>query len=295
MSKIASLSITARIVSLRKLESILGVPRNLLREVYQDAETMYRPFEKVTSSKVREIDNSIGKLKYVQEKIDKKILKKISLPPTMLGGVPGKSIVDNAKYHLGKKNIVHLDLKNCFPETKDKKIFSLFQRIGYSTNLAALLTRITTYKAHVPQGAPSSTSLINLVLLSMHDDMQEISNKFGLTCTFWVDDINISGDNPQEYLEDFIRIIHKHGYSVRRSKVEIMRKFTAQTTTGLLVNNEIRVPRAKILEYRRDILSFKGNKKELVSLEGKICYVSRINKKQGKTVSNFLKERKSAY
>lgn len=141
------------VVSLRKLESILGIKRGLLRDVDKNADSYYRPFLNRKGGKLRKIDNPIGDLKFIQDRIYSRILKPINLPSTMLGGIPGNSIKDMAKLHVKKKNVISLDLKDCFPRTKDKRVYALFKKIGYSHKLAALLTRLTTYNTHIPPGS----------------------------------------------------------------------------------------------------------------------------------------------
>lgn len=124
----------------------------------------------------------------------------------------------------------------------------------------------------------------------MHDEIQKIAKKALLTCTFWVDDIIISGDNPQLFLSEFISIIHKHGYSVRKKKVKVMSGGMFQEVTGLGVNRGIKVPKEKIKEYERNILNFKENNAFsllLGSIEGQIQYVKYINKKQGDKIAKF--------
>jgi RNA-directed DNA polymerase len=278
-----------KITSFGKLESILGIRRELLREVAKDIKGYYKPF-RLNDSKSRYIENPIGNLKFIQHRIDTRILKKIKLPGTILGGVSGKSTTGNADLHKGRRSIVTLDIKDCFPNTKDKWVFDLFKKLGYSTRLASLLTRLTTFKTHLPVGSPSSTSLINLLLLPIHDEMLSVAMKNGFNCSFWVDDIAISGECPKLFLKDFIKILQDHGYSVRSKKIKIMPRSNSQVVTGILVNKKIKVPKEKIKEYENNIFKLKGSddfSSKLTSVEGQIQYVKQINKKQGEALQKL--------
>lgn len=274
-----------KFTSLHKLEYVLGIEREILRDVAANVSIYYKPFNKVKGSKKRHIDNPTGKLKLIQSRLDKRILKNIQLPPTILGGVSKKDTRINALFHSGKKYVVTLDLKNCFPSTSDTRIFQVFKNMGYSTKLSSLLTRLTTYDGYLPQGSPSSTSLLNLVMLPLHDEIQELIKKDNITCTFWVDDITFSGNFPQKYLGEIIPKIQKFGYSIRRKKVKIMPRYKQQITTGLLVNNFPGVPRQKLKEYRKQIV-----KQEIgsISAQGKAQYALHINKHQGRKLTKLI-------
>jgi RNA-directed DNA polymerase len=75
-----------------------------------------RPFaRKVESKKPRLIDRPIDLLKAIQGRIDAGILKSLVLPEHLLGGVRGKSIVDNVERHRNARYLVTIDIKNFFP------------------------------------------------------------------------------------------------------------------------------------------------------------------------------------
>lgn len=206
----------------------------------------------------------------------------------MMGGVSGKSFIDNAEIHVDKSVVVTMDLRDCFPRVKDKVIFKVFkERLQCSEEIAKLLTRLTTYKTYLPQGAPTSTILANLSLIPMFTEMKRIASKNGLSLTLFVDDISLSGPNADKFVDQFIKIIQKNGHAVRQKKVKIMRQAKRQEVTGIVVNKKHSVPKKKIQLYRDTIfaLSKKGDlisEKDLNSILGKIEFVRNVSSNQAK-------------
>lgn len=281
------------ILSSRKLASILKVNVDELRSVAKNASSFYRPFFKLKPKK-RKIDNPTGRLKVIQKAIDDKLLKKIKLPETVLGGVLGKSVRDNAAFHTGQPVIVTIDIKKCFPNTKGFSVFKLFRNyFKYSTVNAKLLTSLTTVGDYVPQGSPCSSSIINLCLLSLHNDFQKLVAKYGLVCTIWVDDITISGKDSDIHIDEYVSILKKYQYKTQCKKVKVMRESKKQEVTGIAVNKYVSVPSKKISEIKKIIHDIRTkkldeNSKEYIGLKGKMGFVRYVNVKQFDKLNKFL-------
>jgi len=276
------------LVSMRKLEFILGFKRETLKKVASETDSYYHPFDNVKNGKTRHIDNPTGVLKKIQGRIHERILRNFQLPEGMMGGVVGKKAKDNAGIHVGQPIVVTMDLRDCFPRIKDKVIFKVFREyLGCSEEIAKLLTRTTTYKTHLPQGAPTSTILANLALLPMFREMKKIASSKGLLLTQWVDDITLSGPGADKLVDIFIKIIQKHGHAVRHKKVKVMRQSERQEVTGIVVNKKQAASKTRVKTYKDAIfnLARKGSsvtEKELKSILGKIEFVRGVNPSQAK-------------
>src|SRR5690606_10788268 len=107
------------------------------------------------------------------KRIQKNILLKIDLPNYAFGAVKGKDNVDNAKQHQGKKYKFTTDLKDFFPSITNKAVNEMFVSQGFSHKVSGLLTKLTTYKGKIPQGAPTSSTLANLVFIKTGDILLE--------------------------------------------------------------------------------------------------------------------------
>jgi len=276
------------LVSMRKLEFILGFKRETFRKVASDTDSYYHPFDDHKNGKTRHIDNPTGVLKKIQGRIHERILRNIQLPEGMMGGVIGKKAKDNAGVHVGQPVVVTMDLRNCFPRIKDKVIFKVFREyLRCSEEISKLLTRITTYKTRLPQGAPTSTILANLALSPMFREMKKIASSKRLLLTQWVDDITLSGSGADKLVGVFIKIIQKHGHAVRHKKVKVMRQNERQEVTGIVVNKKQAASRTRVKTYKDAIFNLARKRgsvteKELASILGKIEFIRGVNPNQAK-------------
>jgi len=287
-----------RLVSIRRLEELLGEKREDIYRIAEHAGRYYEPFDRrrqIGSGKWRHIDNPSPNLKRIQRKINKRILSQLEFPDTMFGGVRGRTVLQNATAHLGQPLVVTLDLKDCFPSITDRQVFdSLRNRGGCSTDIASVLTKLTTYQKRIPQGAPTSLTLANLCLISLSTKLSEIAESFDLKISLFVDDIALSGARALDAMEDCIRAIHSFGHSVAQKKIHRMPASTRQTVTGLVVNRVISIPLEKREDIRNLILDTAHQPlipdHILRSIAGKIRYVTSVSPHHGLVLKHLAEK-----
>jgi retron-type reverse transcriptase len=273
------------LVSIRKLEHLLGFDRTSLDRLSSQSGRYYSSFDmrpRNSDKKWRHIDNPTGELREIQRRIYKNILKKFIFPDSMIGGVTGGSIIKNATYHIGQNQVLALDLRNCFPNTNNIKVYKAFvDKLGCSPEIASLLTKFTTYHRRVPQGAPTSPSVTNLVLLDLHSKVNEIVKKACLNFTFYIDDIIISGPNVEAYMEPVILAIQQYGYAVSNKKKKLMPASVPQKVTGLIVNRKVNIPTNYVEDLREDIIETLEaggiSENEMKTVRGKISHIRQVN------------------
>ncbi len=208
-------------------------------------------------------------LKRLQRRILRRLLRRLKAHPAATGFERGKSIVTNAKAHLGQAVVLNFDLKDFFPATRAKRVKRYFRRIGWNRPATKLLLRLLTYEGGLPQGAPTSPRLSNLVNYRLDARLAGMAAALGGVYTRYADDITFSfaqedeetdwmirGGLPPlaglETLSDRIRfarglvrrIVEDEGYQLhRRRKQSVRRRHQCQTVTGLVVNDEVNLPR----------------------------------------------------
>lgn len=230
--------------------------------------------------KWRKIDDPKLELKEVQTKIKDVLFGDLVFPTSMRGGIKKRGAASTAMLHTRKREVLKIDLKNCFPKTRHTTVYQqLIKSFDCSPDVARLLTQLTTLHRMVPQGAPTSSAITNLCLLPLHDSIAMYCEEHGWTFTMWVDDIVISGNGLRGCIEDVIHIIHKHGYTVRLAKVQLMRNGEkAQEVLGYNVNRKVTVNAKRIEAIGKEILAFKDKPSipayRRNSLMGKINYVA---------------------
>lgn len=199
----------------------------------------------------RKIEAPNQELELRQRWIKDNILDKFKASFNAKGFKKNSSIVDNAKCHCGKRYVLNIDIKNFFPSITYSKIFKLFIYIGYNREVSHLLTQLcTNYKNVLPQGAPTSPTISNLVNIKLDKRLNSFAQTIGGTYTRYADDITISTEsNPMRYLETIKKIINDEGYTINNKKTRLQKSGMQQVVTGLIVNKKISVKK----EIRKEL------------------------------------------
>ena len=287
------------LVSWGRVRQLLGRSREDLERIGSHAGRYYRMLDRVPidGGKRRHIDLPTGELATIQRRIQEQILSKVPFPPTMVGAVPGKSLRDSSRVHVQQAYVVCIDLKNCFPRISNRAVHDAFRRtLGCSPTIAATLTRLTTFQRRLPQGASTSSAIANMVLLPLHDAVQSLAAARGFNCTFWVDDITLSGSaEVLESIEEIIRLIHRHGHSIRQRKLLVASSGKQQSVTGVRVNRQISAPREMRDKIRLEVLRLSHDSEVsqpgLQKLMGRIGHVDFLCPSQGEALRRLASKK----
>tara|TARA_B110000902_G_scaffold197787_1_gene224411 strand:+ start:651 stop:1811 length:1161 start_codon:yes stop_codon:yes gene_type:complete len=183
------------------------------------------------------------------------------------GFVPGKSIVDNAKQHVGKNYVYNIDLKDFFHSfdrswVKYGFMIKPFNLGKEKEELAFLLASICTHpfeideeiKTVLPQGAPTSPTITNILCVKLDKRLNGLAKRFGITYSRYADDISFSSQtnvfNKEDFLEELHRIIKDQKLEINPSKTRLQQKGYRQEVTGLIVNNKVNVNSRYIKQLR---------------------------------------------
>lgn len=190
----------------------------------------------------RKIEIPTQELKIIQSVILKDILEKIRISNNANAFIKGKSIVDNAKCHVGKEYVVTFDLTDFFTNIGYKRVFNIFYYYGYTKEVSFALARLVTKDGYLPQGSPASPYISNIVCLKLDKRLGKLAEKIGCTYSRYADDITFSGNSDiLNYLELVKKIIFTEGFIINDKKTRIQSHNYRQEVTGIIVNNHIRV------------------------------------------------------
>jgi hypothetical protein len=292
---------------MRDLEYRLGVDRNQLRLLAGRWRDEYFPFQQAKrpkphakikkEGKLRQIDNPSRKLKQVQTRILDRILPPV-LPEFLFGAVPGWGIKDHAEKHLGANTVVKMDIKDYYPSITSKHIYSVWSStLHCSPPIASLLTKLTTYNWHLPQGAPTSPAIANLFLASIYGPVLNECEAKGVTVTAWVDDLIFSGENARSVMELVRKSLALSGLKLSSSKKEILGPRQSKTVTGVRLGaNQLRAPskslrnlRAGIHNLRSGRYTERGREADVASITGQIAHVRFICPADGERLEYAFK------
>jgi len=201
-------------------------------------------------------------LKNIQKSVYYVLLKPLKSHESAVGFVYGKSIVHNAKKHVGAQVVINLDLKDFFGSTNSTRVYQFYKRLGWGKTCARILTNICCYRDSLPQGAVTSPYLSNLLNYKMDTRLNNLCKKFGGSYSRYADDLSFSfkkyTTSNKQMLPIVKKILHEYGYIVqKRKKIRILRSHQRQTVTGLVVNNKVNLPR----EIRRKIRAMEHHRK----------------------------------
>lgn len=278
--------------TVEELAISLSTSKNMLEALANNLNKYYKTKRIFKNGKRRLIDEPQGDLKKVQKLINKNLLQGIKLPDTIQGSRKKGSIRKNAEMHVGQKIVGNLDIKDFFPSIKSTRVKEVFERLGCSSAVSELLTKLTTWKGRLPQGVSTSSAIANLMLLGMERRFRNLCNIHGIRYSFYVDDIAISGNQRVEKLKNlFCKIIRQEGFQINPDKIKFQDRSKRQMVTKLIVNRKPNVPK----EYRRRLRAIIYNCRKYgpstqtrnnteafkMHLAGKISYVLSINKEAG--------------
>jgi RNA-directed DNA polymerase len=201
------------------------------------------------------------------------VLARLPTDPSAHGFAPGRSTLTNAAPHVGRAVVVNLDLADFFPSIGFPRVYSVFQRAGYSPAVATILALLCTecprrrveydgvvYHVAVgprglPQGACTSPALSNQVVRRLDRRLGGLAAKLGLTYTRYADDLTFSGGDDFKprvgYLMARVRhLAEEEGFPLNEKKSRVQRRNAAQRVTGLVVNDRPGVGRAVVRRLR---------------------------------------------
>lgn len=177
-------------------------------------------------------------LKSIQKRINRYITNHIPMPEYAFGGIKGKDNIQNAKLHKGQKYVFQTDLRDFYPFITCKMVYNMFVDKGFSADVASKLTKLTTYNGHLPQGAPTSTTIANLVFEPTGQKLQKLAIQHNLRFSTFVDDVTMSSQNPfQELTPEIIRILREDGFRISQNKTTYKSGITEVTGVRLPNNS----------------------------------------------------------
>lgn len=198
----------------------------------------------------RDISMPSYNLKKIQRWILDNILYNVEVHKSATGFMREKSIVDNARCHIKKDVVVNIDIKNFFPSIDFNKVFYMFYNLGYTKELCYALSKLVTYAGVLPQGAPSSPYIANIIMKNIDLRLEGFSNKINSDYTRYADDITISGNKKVVLQVPFIiSIIENEGFKINLEKLKIQYRRSRQEVTGIVVNDKLSIKK----EFKKNL------------------------------------------
>lgn len=218
----------------------MGVSPRLMSSMLHQPERHYRTFEiPKASGKQRVIRAPRTMMKMVQYFLLDYVLKSLPVHQAATAYSTGCSNRKNAELHLRQTYIANIDVSDFFPSLSTAVVARQLIGAGLKHNTAVAIARLCSYKGGLPQGAPTSAALSNIVLFNFDQLMSEYASRRGVRYTRYADDISFSGPDPN-ILKDAVCAAKKQlaniGLSINESKTRVFGPSSRKVVTGVVVN-----------------------------------------------------------
>ncbi len=287
------------------LAVFLDIPKKKLTYILyvKGTENYYESFGiPKKNGEMRPINASIGDLKEVQKKLAKGLWKfhKTYLESNNIhmnishAFEREKGIITNATIHKNKRYVLNIDLENYFGSFHFGRVRGFFeksQEFKLPIEVATVIAQLTCYKGCLPQGAPSSPIITNLISNILDMRLIKIARKYRLDYTRYADDMTFSTndfkfiDLKEIFLEDITKEVEKSGFLINNNKTRLVFKDSRQEVTGLVVNKKINVSKDYYKEtramantlYKHGEFKINGCVGTIKQLEGRFAFINQLD------------------
>ncbi|MCB4942457.1 retron Ec67 family RNA-directed DNA polymerase/endonuclease [Streptococcus mutans] len=237
--------------------------------------------------------------------------KKLRIPMLSHAFEKNKSIITNAQVHRNKKYLLNIDLKDYFDSFNFGRVRGFFIKdkdFQVTSEIATVIAQIACYQGKLPQGAPSSPIITNLITRILDYRIVKIAKKYRFTYTRYADDMTFSTNRElnsnklratkelENFLAELERLIISSGFEINPKKTRLSNNMQRQEVTGLVVNKKINVKREYIKNtramafklYKDGTFEIDGKQGTLEQLTGRFAFIFQTDK-----YNNYLLYKKS--
>ena len=247
-------------------------------------------------------------LKRVQKSIADNILVQYPVSNYAKAYKVGGSVQHNAQPHVGKKKILKLDIEGFFDHILYSQVKNIvFCEEKFAEPIRVLLTMLCYYKESLPQGAPTSPAITNIIMYDFDQTVGAFCNDRGISYTRYCDDMTFSGDFDEREVIAFVKgELCKLGLFLKNRKTALVPASKRQTVTGIVVNEKLNITK----EYKKSIrqemyyiqkfgvedhlkrMGVTDKRQYVLSLRGRIAFVLQTIPNDGEFVKykKFLDE-----
>ena len=280
-----------------------------LKKIWWFRHRMYSQFNIAKrSGKIRTITAPDQRLKIIQRKLAP-LLDQLYRPRQPVHGfVPDRSVKTNAEAHGRRRFVVNLDLRDFFPTITEKRVTGLLRALGVDKSVSEIVARLCCHMGQLPQGAPTSPVLSNMICYRLDTDLQLVAKSARAIYTRYADDITFSSYQPPTPLFETAvpsagrfspdalaaqlrAAIINNGFVLNPDKAHYAERNSRRMVTGVKINAGLNVDRRYIRRIRAMLHSIEnvgltaaeakyasgGGKGSLAAhLRGKIAYLAHL-------------------
>lgn len=235
------------VYNITHLSNLTLIKKNYIMQaatVSKHSEAYYREFSipKKKRHETRTIFEPLPNLKNIQYWILRNILYNIPVSPYAKAYKVNVGLKQNLRFHKDQKKVLNLDIENFFPSIKIEVINNVFLQLGYSTTVSKILSKLCALKDTLPQGAPTSPYLSNIVMIPFDEAVSQFCKNLKIHYTRYSDDLSFSGDFDEVQVQSYVEEkLNQLGFNLNDRKRKLMHSSQRQIVTGVVVNEKIQL------------------------------------------------------
>jgi RNA-directed DNA polymerase len=177
-----------------------------------------------------------------------------------------RSVVSNARFHVGRRLVLNCDLQEFFPSIHFGRVRGVFMAkpFNFSASVATVLAQVCCASGALPQGGAMSPLVSNLVCRGLDHQLVALARSTGCRYSRYADDITFSTNSetfpvalvrnafakPLELGSALVELIESHNFRINPKKTRLRHQRQRQDVTGLIVNEKVNVDRGYVRGVR---------------------------------------------
>lgn len=281
-----------RSLTLELLATASSTSIRSLWRIADGAEAMYRfGILSFDEGKDREIADPNWRLKRIQRAITRTIRNSVPVGPYVCS-VTGRGALWGASRHLGHPLLSRRDLASAFPSTTCAMVQEALASQRMPADAATLVRRLVTVRGSLPQGAPSSNVMLDLVLAPLDEALARLSDEHDATYTRFADDLTFSSSTTLHAMMMRVdALVPGCGYAINSSKSRDFGAADQKLMNGIVVGTTLSLPVAFLTDTEQLIAeALKGNwtlsRRQIL---GRVEWISKFHRDQGEELRKRLK------
>lgn len=280
----------------------IGFNKQILDNLVTFADRHYNSFyiAKKKKSKKRQITSPSKELKAVQRWLLVNYFSEIPVSNRANGFVKGRGIKRNAQFHLDKRFILSIDIKDFFPSISQKMVYNALKNFLYDKDLILKISKICTYKRYLPQGAPTSPALSNIVFKDLDDSLTNFCNAKLVVYSRYADDMVFSSNTKNSLIEVYSyvnELLIANGFRINKAKTKYFSGKGRMVVTGININEgKLTISQSLKRSLRSQLYHSIVKKDETInqnSISGYLSFIKDIEPLYYKHMKEYINKLKS--
>ena len=209
--------------------------------------------------------------------------------PSAHGFLKGKTTLSNAKVHLNKKELLQVDIKSFFKSIPTSSIVTVFEKLGFTSEMAKLMTQLCSINDAIEEGLNTSPMLANLYFYEIDKKLYTLAIKYKCEYTRYADDMTFSSNETvlkdTDLLEKIVEILNVENLLLTNEKTRYSKNGQSQYVTGLSISNNERprIPKKVKKKLRQECIFIKK-----YGFYSHFCFIGEDSEKGFKRINGWI-------